>query len=295
MKKKFDNLDKDFDRAMQRVDTKQPLIKNPYGTDPLAADHFLLAKGWTYFNERVQMIEEQWDRIAKAKDEQIKILDLECENLKSQLAEFNDKDKSESALSLLVRDLHLGEYVDIKKKTENVAALWEEERQRLNERIINLETQLKNRQDLLNKRNASFALREAEFLKQLKNIELKNAVTQEQSLASQKGYLAALKSKDDELQSLYAKIELLTLDVSRKNQNLKEMDEEKNKLTDQNKDFVFEIHRLKEVALERDREIIHLKTLLDIKEKEIAGLRSDMARQQAEWRELWDRSRETFR
>ncbi len=48
------------------------------------------------------------------------------------------------------------------------------------------------------------------------------------------------------------------------------------------------------MVLARDREIQNLKIIIEIHQKEIANLRSSWSREQAEWRELWDRARSVW-
>lgn len=285
--KKFNELDGQFDKALERLDFKKKPLVDAYGLDPLASNHDLLKKGWAYFHERLSIEEEQWKKILSAKEEQLKILNEQVVSLNSQLEALLQKEKTDSSIEAIVTDLHLGEYVDVKKKTEQIREKWNEERQTWFERCQYLEMQMKNLQDEGLKRSATFSAREAELLSKLRALEDRLAKQMEEALLSNRKTLAALKSKDDDISSLITKADLAQAHADRLMIQLKELDEEKNQILNQSQQQKAEIAARNEQLVEKEREIEHLKSSLEIKQKEVATLRSDMARQQAEWREWW--------
>src|SRR4051812_7271647 len=87
---KFSELDKQFEQTWERLQNGKPIL-GVYGKDPLAEDHFLLKRSWDYFRSRVRNIEDQWRKIAEAKDAQLKAVQKENVSIRVRMTQAEEE------------------------------------------------------------------------------------------------------------------------------------------------------------------------------------------------------------
>jgi chromosome segregation ATPase len=146
----------------------------------------------------------------------------------------------------------------------------------------------------LDSRKVSFSEREARLGEMISGLKNDAALQAERERDIQKKCAEELKQKDEKIQSLDTKVELLRGEVDRRDQLIKQFElavsgNEKDKSA-----LTLYVAELQRALKDKDLELQNQKTRFDILTNERDALREGWERERAEWRELWDRGREVW-
>jgi chromosome segregation ATPase len=291
MAREFPEINRQFDEAFERLQAKAPLINGAYGTSPLAADHFLLKKSWDYFKGRIKTIEEQWRKMLEAKDAQLRTVVGELVESRKQMVDIEEENRMLRSLDQNVKKARTEDYITFARKNETLRYRWDAEREALQRKGDALEFQLTKSKKEFDGKLRSFKIKEQSSAESIVMLQKELAAQIERDRETQKRCSDELNLKDEKIQMLDTKVELLRGELDRRDQLVKQL---KSTINEQEKDvtamtaYVAELQR---ALREKDTEIMHQNTRYDILNKEKENLRITYEQERAEWRELWDRGR----
>ncbi len=285
----FKDIDQMFDSIMERIDTKAPLIKGAYDTLPLSQDHFLLNKSWQYFKERLKTIETQYEQQIKANHDEIDALKKEILVHKETTEELDRQNSFLKAFQeSFVKSRHM-DFIDFQKAQNNLTEVWEEERLKLESKIHALENECqkvaKGHDGVLKKHL------DREKLLQQKIDELKNKIIMDAQRNNEqvKEYHTVLADKQDVIKNREQKNELLRQEVNRLNVHQHKLNEEIT-LWERRTDSLLEKLDSMQKELDGRHQIIEqLSFQIDTLKREKEEIRRNWQKEEASWRELWDR------
>lgn len=290
----FPQLDKLFDESLDRSDRRAPEINNPYGAAPLAADHFLLKKSWDYFKSRVKTIEDQWRKMLQAKEVQISTLNSELLAARERAVDLEDQNHLLRSLDQNIKKVRTEDHVGFSRKSENLKLHWEAERDALQRKIEDFEFRMERAKKESEARLLVVQSRENKLKDEVLFLKRDTAVQAERDHEFQRRWAEQITAQTEAIQSLENKVEILKNEIDRRDLYIKQF---KETISTQEKDahaMIQYVAELQRALKEKDSEMSHLKTRLDVLRQEKDTLRSAHEREQSEWRELWDRGREAW-
>jgi chromosome segregation ATPase len=289
----FSELDKQFEETWERLQHKRP-ITGVYGKDPLAEDHFLLKRSWDYFRRRVRDIEDHWRKIAESKDAQLLAMKKESAVIRERL---NEAEEDVRMLRLMDRSLAEARKHDIlhfSDKKDQLRSRWDAERDALARKIEELEFVIKRQEKDATTKLALAKQREADLVASVDKLRQDISAMSEKERENQKRLVDAATQKDDQLQMLDSKIDVMRTELERRDHLLREL---KAAMGERDKDgvaltaYVAELQRM---LREKEHELRNEQERLRIAGVERDNLRRGWENERAQWRELWDRGRSSF-
>jgi hypothetical protein len=289
----FENIDRIFDDAMKRTElAKGPIVKPM--TDALAADHFLLKKSWDYFRERVKTIESHWSEIVQAKDAEIQALKEEFLQLKETTFDIEKENERLKLFEVSIRETRAEDFVSFEKMSERLKLAWQEER-------VSLELKLRSWNDATEKwEQEREALRKAAMDREtkLKNridvLEGEKAVNAQKTVEDRQKLEEEVLHVHEQEESWKRKVDLLKKEVESRDHWIKEQEGRAHELKVTVEEAQAQMKEMKELIKERDYQIRGLELSVHTLGEEKEIMKKSWAREQAEWRELWDRAREMW-
>lgn len=290
----FKEIDYLFDEAFKRVGNKTPQAIDPYAQGPHSTDHYLLKKSWDYFKNRIRTIEAHWDEISKAKEEEINALKKELALVKEELGEAELKNQMLNQFEEEVRRTRSTDFVDFKKLSDRLHHAWEEERQSLATQLSAVEFALTKERERSQKivedkvRQIEAMVKRIDALKEEGDSRIQKNIEEKKSLES------AVDLKDREVAERDLKLEKLAVEIEGKNQFLKDQEVEILSLGTKIDALLLRIKDTDETVRDRETRIKNLSADVERLEFEKDSVKKAWANEQAQWRELWDRTRELW-
>ncbi|MCB4755622.1 MAG: hypothetical protein LHV69_01075 [Elusimicrobia bacterium] len=290
----FTQLDQLFDEALERLDPAHaaPIAISPEG--PLSADHFLLKKSWDYFRQRLRLIEEQNQTLLQSKEAEGKALQDEIQELKGHLEKMEEENVYLRAFEDSVKEERTEDHLTFKKSAEGLRLAWEEERNTLENSLAELDLAL----DESKKKEAAEITRFHAIEDELRRHSdtLKEELTHivENKAELEKKHALDLSEKDEMIQSLQSKIDLMRGEIERRDQLLREGDMKRMAQDKQLQELLEKVTARKTLLEQKFTELDNLNTRYEILEREKEAIRSAWEKEQAQWRELWERDRQTW-
>lgn len=286
-------LDRLIDETYQRLSQGKSL-GSVGGEGPLASDHFLLNKSWEFFRRRLKAMEDQWNDIARSKEERIDSLTRDLEAARLRLADLEERTGDRDSIEAEVLRERTTELARFNRDAALLKERWEEERLRLAEQADRESFERKRAEAERDAERKRHQAREAENLAAIEQIRRSLADAMERAGRDRSELLDNLTRKEEQIVSLETKTGLLRTEVERRDAALREQSET---LVEANRDRD-ELARALEQAAIRERaladQVEQLRLRLGILENERNDIRQSWQREQAEWRELWDRAREVW-
>lgn len=293
MSMEFKELDRLFSECYERI-AKKGTPGSPYSAGPLASDHFLLGRSWSYFKERIKSIESHWKSLLDAKTDQNNALKKEILELQRKLRELAEENKRLASFEQAVVKTRMGDFISFNKDQQRLRLTWEQERQTVEHQLETLRFQLiqeRKRNDGLEKK---LKVREKQFQETVAELKKENSLNLGKEAKTRQEFGQIMIEKDERIRSLDSKIDLLKSEIERRDQLLKNQLSETEARKKSEKEREGEVNKLKAQLDELHREHLDLKTRLDLSEAEKASIRSTWQKEQAQWRELWERGRDLW-
>ncbi|MCG3203722.1 MAG: hypothetical protein KCHDKBKB_00394 [Elusimicrobia bacterium] len=291
MKREFDEIDRQFDETMERLGPKGALNSGAYGTGPLASDHFLLKKSWDYFRFRVKAIEDQWRKMLESKEQQLRIALTDLQETRKQRADLEEENHLLRSLELNVKKARAEDYVGFSRKSQNLRLHWDAERDNYLKKIEALELKITRMQKNFDLRSSTAQIRESKLNESFQALKQELNTHQEREREIQKKCSEELQMKDEKIYSLDSKMEMLRGEVERRDQVIQQLQQAFSRREQDATAMGQTITEYERLLKEKDKEMSHLSTRLQILINEKENLRAGWERERAEWRELWDRGR----
>ncbi|MFN0117247.1 MAG: hypothetical protein ACKVQC_03005, partial [Elusimicrobiota bacterium] len=193
----FKELDRLFDESLARLEKDQLQVKDAYGGNPLASDHFMLKKSWAYFKERIQTLENYWKQILASKQIETDKLKEIVTRLNSDLEELREKGNLQDEFETSLTAARIKDLLELEKQSRKIKFSWEEERIHLEEELDKLRNELSQQDkkyqfELTQKDKSMSSLRETIY--QLKE---EAASFSEKINGINKGFLEKIETKDE--------------------------------------------------------------------------------------------------
>ncbi len=291
---KYTEIDRQFDDALERARQNVPPVSGPYGSGPLAADHFLLKKSWDYFRNRVRAIEDQWRHMLDAKAAQLNATSQELQSERKMRLELEEETRMLRSLDATIKKARTEDFTGFARKSENLRMRWDAEREVLQRRIDQYELRVAQQKKDLEARKVTFAEREARLIEMIQMLKADAATHADRERDIHCKWGEEIKQKDDKLQSLETKVELLRGEIDRRDQLIKQFELSVAGFEKDKAALVQYVSELQRTLCDRDTEIQNQKTRYEILTRERDALHAGWERERAEWRELWDRGREAW-
>ncbi len=290
----YPEIDKLFDDAFEHLDQKTIPLSSAYREGPLASDHFLVKKSWDYFRQRVKMLEDQNAEIVKAKESQIEALHEEMKGLEEKLATLSEETRSLRLFEEAVKEMQSGEYADFQKRSDRIKLSWEEERQRVEEQLTRARVALDLDRKKAEQRETHLNQQIKELHRTIDVLKKDDVASSEQRLELEKKQASQVEAKDDLIQSLERKVDLMRGEIERRDHLLRTMDEEKALRTNELGVSKDKVKELNQSILDLTKQLEHAATELRMGKDERETLRASWQKEQAQYRELWERERQTW-
>lgn len=287
----FQGLDRLFSDFSDRLSALKPSA-DVYSEGPLASDHLLLQQSWEYFRRRVQAVEEHWEEIVRSKQAQFEALEEEIQTLRSELSEVREENKMLASFADSIKNVRSDEIKELKRTKDRLEMTGEEERDRLRTELDQLRLSLNEARDQLKALEESRRVEREREREKIAAYEKQLEVEREKHVASNQSAAENLSDQTDLCQSLQTKVDLLRGEVERRTQAVHGLQDDlararqeiaqKDKMISE-RDLDMKAHDDRLSALRREYDVL-------LEEKNM--VKSLWEKEQAQWRELWDRERE---
>jgi chromosome segregation ATPase len=280
----FEDLDRLFDRTLDRLENPKDNLRSAYGQGPLAEDHHLLRKAWDYFKSRLKTIDEQYKQVFDAKNLEIAALKAQLEQAsadnarieahRAELAHFEERVKLERAEELR----------EIEANAARLKAAWHDEREALERRIQDLEAGVENDKTMAKSLADKVRAERIRISADRDSARIELAEFAEKHARAQAEFSAALLEKNEIIHLLENHFERLQSEINRRDQVLREMDERRAAEERRADGLEAMAARQAETAREQARELELLRLKIDVITKEKDATREAWQREQAQWR-----------
>ncbi len=287
----FKNLDHIFDEAVKRLSIGKPETGDPYQQGPHSADHFLLNKSWDYFKDRVRTIEAHWEEIVNAKDEELNAIKEELRVSREALGESEIRNQMLDKFEEEVRQTRAVDFVDFKKLSERMKQAWEEERQSIAAQLAAVEFALKTERERAKALDEEMTRRGKAAAAAIDSLKQENAALAQKNVEEVKSTHQTAGKKDAEIVERDSRIELLKAEVERRDQFLVEQAQNIDSMGTKIDALLLRIKQGDEALADRDVKIKNLQADIARLDFEKESIKKAWQNEQAQWRELWDRSR----
>jgi len=287
----FKEIDHLFDTVFERLENKAPLLKGPYETYPLGQDHFLLNKSWAYFKERIKNIETQYEEQLEAKREEIAALKKEMGIYKDIATELESKNSFLSAFQETFVKSRSIDFMDFQKSEEKLKNVWEEERLKLENKILAQEHEINRLKGNAENQSEEHRKREKMLQKLIDDLKNKIDLKAEEENEKLKEITIQLMEKEEVIQNRENKIELLKGEIGRTNGLIKNLKEEIAMWERRAESLIGKVEQLQREMDGRGQKLEQLSFRIDALQREKAELKQNWEKEEASWRELWDRVR----
>ena len=283
----IDNL---FDEAMSRTRKSLPAA-DPYGLGPLASDHFLLSKSWTFFKEKMKILEGQYKQMLAAKDEKVVSLQSQLEKLLKDDVKVTAENKENEKAEYAYLSTRAHDFIGFQKDQEELKKAWDEERLALEEQVQTREFEIQQNKAEIAQMQGVFSAREKELIKKLSVITEEREKSTETMVQQASSHAQAIVDQQSEVKRRDNKIDLMRAEINRRDEVIRQHEEA---LASQKKEL--EKRETNSLGLQNEidklkNDAAHLaeKYALLAEEKNI--IKTNWEKEQSQWRELWDRER----
>jgi len=285
----FKNIDQLFDSLSEKIDSKTPLSKGAYPGDPLSQDHFLLKKSWNYFKERIQSLESQFEMQMESKRQEIDALQKEMQVYKEKAADLESKNNFLSAFQeSFVKARHI-DFVDFQKSQERLREVWEEERGKLEQKTFSLEADLEKQKKSFVDAEHTFRGREKTLQKAIDDLKNRLFLKAQDENEKMRDLTQGMMAKEEEIRNRDLKIDLLKEELGRSHEINHKLKEEIVLWEKRADSLILKVEDLvRSLELETQKND-RLAFKVDTLEKEEQEIRQNWQKEEAAWREMWDR------
>lgn len=288
----FSRLDQLFQNATERLNTNGPFRNTPYEQGPLAEDHFMLNKSWDYFKKRIETIEDHYQVVLNSREEEKKLLEAALGKMKEELEAVVRKNQQLMAYEEAVGESRASDFLDFKKINEKLRLAWEIERLRLHEQSIKLENQIAIEKDNKISIEQAFRNKEKILRGQIDELKLALLTEEENALIKIKKSEELVLEKDETIAARERKIDLMAQEIERKSNAIGDLSKELH-LRDKKIDVLTEkIDELGEEVHRQNEHVKNLETHIEMIKHDRSVIKENWKKEQASWRELWDRSQQ---
>lgn len=289
-----DDLEKEMNSVMDRL-TKKSSNPNPYSTDPLSSDHFILARSWEFFKKRIAAIEKQWQEIVNAKTDETRILKKELQAAQERLNELEQANTSMVEMLAQFKVARLQDFQEFQKKNEKLKMAWDEERITIESNVRRMEHELEREKKKAENASAAQQKRILFLENALKDLKTQNQEIVIKMAESQTEAHKIAVEKDDDLSAQEGKIDLLRRELERRDQVIRDLQQALRDNEDKSNLLQNKIEAQLDQLAKKDERHANLQTQMEILKREKAELLDTWNREKAEWRELWERAREVWK
>lgn len=290
----LNELDKQFEACLDRLKRKQPPVPGAYNLGPLAEDHDTLKKSWDYFKERVQTIESHWQEILNAKNAEVDVLKKRVAELDADVAQLETEKNAWGELDEAVKKVRMDDFIEFNKRCEHLRMVWHAEKETLDREIGRLELKLEEQSIVHNAQRESDQKHIADLKAVAELLRRENADVGQKEEDRVRHFEKQMTEKEEINGMLSRKIELLQAEIERRDQQLKTGLQDNMALNKLVADLKAEIKKQSDQISDQTKTIENLNLRMRIVSEERDTMRTSWQREQAEWRELWERNRELF-
>jgi len=289
----FKDIDSMFDGAAKRMgDGVNPAAS--YGEPPLASDHYLLRRSWEFFQKRMKALEDQWEQIASAKDAEIRALMKAASDNTARLHELEERSTESNEMDRLLETMRLDEHRNHAAAVRALQEKWEMQREVLERRATDAEALAVRVRQEAESRLTALEKDARELRESLAKARGEIDLQVEKRLGGESEASESLLRRDDLIRSLESKVDLLRSELERREMMFKQTVEKLHALAHENERLSVEKTSAVNATRDAEQRAANLDERLRVARQEADELKSARKREQAEWRELWDRAREMW-